>query len=93
MKRLGSAEIRDFGATGAVGKALAPELAREGAPFRAVGRSLERLRLDFETYEPLVEYHAADLNDTKAAAAAAAGVDTLSIWLACPIRNSLSIRN
>ena len=36
-----------FGATGAVGKALAAKLAKKGQPFRAVGRSEERLRRDF----------------------------------------------
>ena len=73
-----------FGATGAVGKALAPELARVGTPFRVVGRSLERLRRGFGTYEPLVEFHAADLNDAKAAAAAVEGVDTLFYLVGVP---------
>jgi short-subunit dehydrogenase len=34
-----------FGATGAVGKALAAELAKGGKPVRVVGRSEERLVL------------------------------------------------
>ena len=73
-----------FGATGAVGKALAPELARVNATFRVVGRSEGRLRHDFATYQPLVEFCAADLSDAKAAAAAAAGIDTLFYLVGVP---------
>jgi short-subunit dehydrogenase len=49
-----------FGATGAVGKALAAKLAERRQSFRVVGRSEERLRHDCHRYEPLVEYCAAD---------------------------------
>src|SRR5262249_28756819 len=42
-----------FGATGGVGKALAPALSKRSLPFRAVGRSEERLRQEFGSYEPL----------------------------------------
>ena len=73
-----------FGATGAVGKALAPLLAETGAPFRVVGRSLERLRRDFQAYEQRVDYCAADLSDAGGAAAAAAGVDTLFYLVGVP---------
>ncbi len=73
-----------FGATGAVGKALAAKLAKKGQPFRAVGRSEERLRRDFRAYEPLVEYCAADLSDSAAAASAAAGVDTIFYTVGVP---------
>jgi len=73
-----------FGATGAVGKALAAKLAERGLPFRVVGRSEERLRHDFKVYEPLVEYCAADLSDSTAAARAAAGVDTIFYTLGVP---------
>src|SRR5262249_38907628 len=66
-----------FGATGAVGKALAAELAKQGRSFRVVGRSKERLQRDFRTYEALVEYCAADLASPTDAARAAAGVDTI----------------
>jgi nucleoside-diphosphate-sugar epimerase len=73
-----------FGATGAVGTALAPILAEANVPFRVVGRSLERLRQRFAIYEPLVEYHAADLNDRKSAVAGAAGVDTVIYLVGVP---------
>jgi len=73
-----------FGATGAVGKALAAKLAERGQPFRVVGRSEERLRKDFRLYEPLVEYCAADLSDSAAAARAAAGVDTIFYTVGVP---------
>ena len=73
-----------FGATGTVGKALAAELAKKGQPFRAVGRSEERLRRDFRVYEPLVEYCVADLSDSAAAARAAAGADTIFYTVGVP---------
>jgi nucleoside-diphosphate-sugar epimerase len=73
-----------FGATGAVGKALAAELAKAGKPFRVVGRSGERLRRDFGAYQKLVEYHTADLNDPQAAARAAISVDTLFYTVGVP---------
>jgi nucleoside-diphosphate-sugar epimerase len=73
-----------FGATGATGKALAVELARANAPFRVVGRSVERLRRDFARYEPLVDYCAADLSDPKAAAAAASNVETIVYVVGVP---------
>ena len=66
-----------FGAGGAVGKALAVELAARGQRFRVVGRSEEKLRRAFQQYGPLAEFHAADLSDPAAARAAAAGVDTV----------------
>jgi NADPH:quinone reductase-like Zn-dependent oxidoreductase len=73
-----------FGATGAVGKALAVQLAERGQPFRVVGRSEERLRRDFKVYEPLVQYCAADLSESAAAAHAAAGVDTIFYTVGVP---------
>jgi len=73
-----------FGATGAVGKALAAKLAEQGQWFRVVGRSDERLRQDFGRYEPLVQYCAADLSDSGAAARAAAGVDTIFYTVGVP---------
>ena len=73
-----------FGATGAVGKALAAKLARQGRSFRVVGRFEERLRRDFRLYEPLVEYCAADLSDPAAAARAAAGVATIFYTVGVP---------
>ncbi len=73
-----------FGATGAVGKALAAELVKTGKPFRVVGRSGERLRRNFSSYQKLVEYHTADLNDPEAAARAAIGVDTIFYTVGVP---------
>jgi nucleoside-diphosphate-sugar epimerase len=73
-----------FGATGAVGKGLAAKLAKQGRSFRAVGRSEERLRRDFRSYEPLVECCAADLGDARAAARAATGVDTIFYTVGVP---------
>ena len=74
---MGAVKCALFGATGAVGKAVAAKLAEQGQSFRVVGRSEERLRRDFGRYEPLVEYCAADLSDSGAAAHAAAGADTI----------------
>jgi len=73
-----------LGATGAVGKALAPLIAETRQPFRVVGRSLERLRQDFGTYQPLVELCAGDLGDSGAARVAAAGVDTVFYLVGVP---------
>lgn len=73
-----------LGATGTVGKALAPKLAATNNQFRVVGRSVERLRRDFSQYEPLVDYCAADLSDAKAAAPAVAGVDTVFYLVGVP---------
>jgi nucleoside-diphosphate-sugar epimerase len=73
-----------FGATGTVGKALAAKLAKKGQPFRAVGRSEERLHRDFRVYEPHVEYCVADLSDSDAAARAAVGVDTIFYTVGVP---------
>jgi uncharacterized protein YbjT (DUF2867 family) len=46
--------------------------------------SEERLRQDFRLYEPLVEYCAAYLSDSAAAARAAAGVDTIFYTVGVP---------
>ena len=73
-----------FGATGTVGKALASLIAETREPFRVVGRSLERLRQDFATYQPLVEVCAGDLGDSGAAKVAAAGVDTVFYLVGVP---------
>jgi nucleoside-diphosphate-sugar epimerase len=73
-----------FGATGAVGKALAAKLANVGRRFRVVGRSEDRLRYGFGRYEPLVEYCAADLSDSGAAERAAAGINTIFYTLGVP---------
>jgi nucleoside-diphosphate-sugar epimerase len=81
---MGNIKYALYGATGAVGKALAAKLAERGQPFRVVGRSEERLRRDFGAYEPLVEYCAADLSDSAAAARAATGVGTIFYTVGVP---------
>jgi nucleoside-diphosphate-sugar epimerase len=73
-----------FGATGAVGKALAAEFSAAGMRFRAVGRSEERLRRTFASYDPLVEYFVADLGNQQAARAAAQGADTIFYTVGVP---------
>jgi len=73
-----------FGATGAIGKALAAELSKAGLPFRVVGRSQDRLRRDFAVYEPLVQYCVADLANPQEAPAAARGVDTIFYTVGVP---------
>ena len=81
---MGNGKYALFGATGAVGKALATKLAEQRHSFRVIGRSEERLRKDFGRYEPLVEYCAADLSDSANAARAAAGVDTIFYTVGVP---------
>jgi nucleoside-diphosphate-sugar epimerase len=73
-----------FGATGAVGKALAAELANQHRSFRVVGRSEDRLRRDFRKYEPLVDYCAADLSSPADAARAASNIDTIFYTVGVP---------
>jgi nucleoside-diphosphate-sugar epimerase len=73
-----------FGAAGAVGKSLAAELAKKGQSFRVVGRSEQRLRRDFQPYDPLVDYCAADLSDPTAAARASVGVDSIFYTVGVP---------
>jgi nucleoside-diphosphate-sugar epimerase len=76
-----------LGATGAVGKALAVELARAGTPFRVVARSEEKLRRDFGRYGELVEYRAANLDDPRAAAAATSDADLVFYTVGVPYTN------
>jgi len=73
-----------FGATGAIGKALASKLSKLGLAFRVVGRSEERLRQNFRPYEPFVEYCTADLGDSASAARAARGVETIFYTVGVP---------
>ena len=62
-----------FGAAGAIGQSVAPELERRGIPYRVVGRSKEKLERAF----PKAEVFPADLADPRSAGAAARGVDTI----------------
>jgi nucleoside-diphosphate-sugar epimerase len=73
-----------FGACGAVGKALAAELAAARKPFRVVGRSTIRLKRDFAAYAPLAEYVEANLADGHAASVACEGVDTIFYTVGVP---------
>jgi short-subunit dehydrogenase len=52
-EQMGNVKHALFGATGAVGKALAAKLAERGQSFRVVGRSEERLRRDFSRGHPV----------------------------------------
>lgn len=73
-----------FGACGSVGKALATELAAAQKPFRAVGRSMTRLKRDFAAYGSLAELVEANLADGRAASVAAEGVDTILYTVGVP---------
>ncbi len=72
-----------FGAAGAVGHAVAPELARRGIPFRVVGRNRARLENEFGNL-PGVEVFDADLSDLRSAGAAARGADTIIYCVGLP---------
>jgi len=72
-----------FGAAGAIGHAVAPELERRGISFRVVGRSRERLEASFGNLAH-AEIFPADLADARAAAAAAAGIDTIVYCVGLP---------
>jgi nucleoside-diphosphate-sugar epimerase len=69
-----------FGASGAVGHALAPALERQGIEYRAVGRDVERLRRDFPRAQPV----AADCFSGDGVAAAAQGVDAIFYLAGAP---------
>lgn len=73
-----------FGATGAVGKALAAEFSKARVPFRVVGRSEDRLKRNFAPYEPSVQYRVADLANPQDAAIAARDVDTIFYTVGVP---------
>lgn len=72
-----------FGAAGAVGSAVAPELERRGIPFRVVGRTRARLEQAFGAF-PRAEIFEADLADLRSASAAARGVDTIIYAVGLP---------
>lgn len=69
-------KVAIFGAAGAIGNALAPELVRRGIPFRAVGRTRQKL-VDAFGGLPGAEIMDADLSDPDQAERAAQGVDTI----------------
>lgn len=69
-------KVAIFGAGGAIGHAVAPELERRGIPFRVVGRSKAKLQAEFGSMSH-AEVFDADLTDLRSTAAAARGVDTI----------------
>ncbi|HWC98397.1 MAG TPA: NAD(P)H-binding protein [Candidatus Sulfopaludibacter sp.] len=72
-----------FGAGGAVGHSVAPELVRRNIPFRVVGRNRARLEKEFGAF-PQCEIFDADLSDLRSAGAAARGVDTIIYCVGLP---------
>ena len=79
----GIEKLAIFGAGGAIGHALAPELARRGIPFRAVGRRRQTL---VDAFGGLAgaEIVDADLSDPQQAERAAQGVDTIVYAVGVP---------
>jgi nucleoside-diphosphate-sugar epimerase len=73
-------KVAIFGAAGAIGQSIAPELELRGIPYRVVGRSREKLERAF----PRAEAFQADLADSRAAGAAARGVDTIFYCVGLP---------
>lgn len=72
-----------FGAAGAIGNAVAPELVRRGIPFRAVGRTRQTLEDAFGGLAG-AEIVSADLSDPSQAERAAQGVDTVLYAVGVP---------
>ena len=76
-------KVAIFGAAGAIGTAIGPELERRGIPFRAVGRTSSKLVAAFGKLRQ-AEIVEADLADVQAATQAARGVDTVIYALGVP---------
>ncbi|MGD0048252.1 MAG: NAD(P)H-binding protein [Bryobacteraceae bacterium] len=79
----GIQKVAIFGASGAIGHALAPELARRGIPFRAVGRRRQALADAFGDLAG-AEIVDADLSDPQQAGRAAQGVDAIVYAVGVP---------
>jgi nucleoside-diphosphate-sugar epimerase len=73
-----------LGAAGAVGKAVAKELAGAGNTFRVVGRQEAVLRREFSGYGPLVEIFPADLSDPTSTLLALEGIHTVFFTVGVP---------
>lgn len=73
-----------FGASGAVGQAVAGELGVREIPFRVVGRSADTLRSRFAKYGELAEICPADVGVAGDARRAAAGVETIVYAVGLP---------
>lgn len=82
-----------FGAGGALGHALAPELERRNTPYRVVGRDAERLCREF----PNAQASAADFLTGAGVADAAAGVETIFYLAGAPypefFKHPIMVRN
>ena len=76
-------EVAIFGAGGAIGRAIAPELERRGIPFRVVGRGKAKLEAAFGQMKH-AEVFDADLTDLRSAGAAARGIDTIIYTVGVP---------
>ncbi|HUA60312.1 MAG TPA: NAD-dependent epimerase/dehydratase family protein [Verrucomicrobiae bacterium] len=72
-----------FGAAGAIGQVLAPELDRRGIPMRLVGRSRDRLQQAFGSLAH-AEIFPADIADLRSAGAAARDIDTIFYCVGLP---------
>jgi len=72
-----------FGAAGAIGNAVAAELERRGIPFRAVGRSRDKLEKAFGRMKQ-AKIFPADLSEFRSAGAAARGVETIVYCVGLP---------
>ncbi len=72
-----------FGAAGPIGLSIAGALQRRGVRFRAVGRSIDKLRAAFTAF-PAAELHAADLADAASARTAATSADTIFYCVGVP---------
>ncbi len=77
---VGRMNIAIFGAAGALGPVVAPELLARGHRVRLVGRHADRL----QTIAPGAEVLAADLADPAGAEAAAAGMDAILYAVGVP---------
>jgi nucleoside-diphosphate-sugar epimerase len=76
-------KVAIFGAGGAIGRAVAPEMERRGIPFRVVGRGKAKLEAAFGKMTH-AEVFDADLTDLRSAGAAARGVDTIIYAVGVP---------
>jgi len=80
---MGVDKIAIFGATGAIGAAVAAELRSQGRPYRVVGRSAAALERAFGS-DPLAERMTWDPADPASVEAAARGVETIVFAVGVP---------
>ena len=72
-----------FGAAGAIGRSVATVLQQRGIPFRAVGRSRQKLEQAFGSMSH-AEIFPADLSEPRSAGAAARGIETIVYCVGLP---------